>query len=133
MQADANAAGKMVKCPGCGAKIKIPEDPKAQEKADAVLGLTQKHGVAPTPSGMEELAASATQPPKPNIPLPDAAASSPPPPTTAPASAAAEPSEEPHQEEPQQDVGPRPIEYFYGGKVGNLASINFWLSLGIGV
>lgn len=135
MQADANAAGKMVKCPGCGAKIKIPEDPKAKEKADAVAGLTQRNSVsAPSPSGMEDLAASASQPPKPNIPLPGAAASSPPPPTSAPAeSAAADAPAEENEEQHETAAGPRPIEYFYGGKVGNLASINFWMSLGIGL
>ena len=78
MQAEPDAAGKMVKCPGCGAKIKIPEDPHATstistgETGDAppTPSLPKPSGVEiPKPTGVGS--ASASAPSIINKPLPE--------------------------------------------------------------
>ncbi|MFT5465248.1 MAG: biopolymer transport protein ExbB/TolQ [Verrucomicrobiales bacterium] len=126
MQAEPNSAGKTVKCPGCAAKIKIPDDPTA----------VKPEAAPPEPTAVAKPSSNL------NIPQPTAGAlSSPPAPTAVakskPAAAEETPVEE-HQdpgagEGDQHHHGPRPIEYFYGGAVGNLAVVNFWISLGIGL
>lgn len=124
MQAEEGSAGKTVKCPGCSAKIKIPEAPGA-----------------PAPSSTEPPAPSI---PKPNVPSPDSSPAIPPPnlgagasSAPAPTEAASEPLSEPVEEQTLEhqitDDAPRPIEYFYTGTLGNIAQVSFWLSLAIGL
>lgn len=115
MQAEPDAAGKMVKCPGCGAKIKIPGDASLTSpvvtKANLAAPEAPPKPSLPKPSGVDI--------PKPSAP---AAAADPKPQDEAPPEAGHE----------HTAAGPRPIEFFYGTKLGNLASVNFWISLGIG-
>lgn len=140
MQAEADAAGKTVKCPSCSAKIKIPEDPNAP-KPDAPAAPPEPE--APTPSSKLNI----PQPTGALAPTPSpssqvgpvgvsskSAAADPPAPDAAKNEAAAESHDEHHDHDHDHGhAGPRPIEYFYGGKVGNLAQINFWAALAIGV